>query len=325
MGTRAKLSEMQVPLQQMASGVSQLASRKAVRRVSLLGLAAAGAISALACSRFFTRQLDELSAGISRVTAGDYKSRVDVPRIGPARKPIREFNVMLDTFTKIASNREDYLSNISHEFKTPLSYIQQYATLLQDDTLSNEERDTYLKGIIADTRRLSSMVSSLLELAITKGTDKPLDMSAYSLDEQLRQAVILFAPIMNRKDIAYDADLDEVTICANEYLIDEVWANILSNAVKFTESGGAIHVRLRAKDSLAQVTIADTGIGMNDEELEHAFERFYRNKTAGQDGTGLGLPIAQAIVERHGGSISLDSIPGAGTTCTVLLPLQYFG
>lgn len=322
MSNRGKLSEMQASILRMARGATKLTSKKTVRRVTLLGLAAVSTVSTVVYSRLAAKQLEELSAGISRVVAGNFESRVDVPLIGPARKPIREFNEMLDTFSKMVSVREDYLANISHEFKTPLSYIQQYTTLLQDETLSKEDHEKYLKGIIADTRRLSSMVSSLLELAIAKNTDNPLQKAAYSLDEQLRHAMIQFSPIMNQKNISYDADLVEVTIYANECLLYEVWANVISNAVKFTESGGSIHIRLRAKENLVQVTIADTGIGMSDEELEQAFERFYRTKSTGQEGTGLGLPIAQAIVERHGGSIRLDSVSNEGTTCTVVLPLR---
>ena len=322
MGNRGKVPGMHAPLQRGTSGAMELSARKAVRCISLLGLAVIGAASAFAWSRSLARQFEELSAGISRVIAGDLKSRVDMPSFGPARKPIREFNEMLEVLSKVSSYREDYLSNISHEFKTPLSNIQQFATLLQDEALSEEDREKYLKYIIVHTRRLSSMVSSMLELAIANSTDSQLEKEAYSLDEQLRQAVILFAPLMNQKDIAYDADLDEVTICANEFLLDEVWANIISNAAKYTRSGGSVHVRLRTNENLAQVTVTDTGIGMSDEELERAFERFYRNEETGQEGTGLGLPIAQAIVDRHGGSIRLDSVSGAGTTCTVVLPLR---
>ena len=321
MGNRGGLSGLRASFRHLTGGAPKLAPKSAVCRVSLAGLAVAGAASAIACSRMVARQLEDLSAGISRVVAGDINSRVDVPAFGPVRKPAREFNEMLDVVSKASSYREDYLSNISHEFKTPLSNIQQFATLLQDDALSKEDREKYLKGIIVHTRRLSNMVSSMLELAIANSTDSQLEKRAYSLDEQLRQAMILFEPLMSQKDISFDADLDEVAICANEFLLDEVWANLMSNAVKFTESGGSIHVRLRAKDNLAQVTVADTGIGMSDEELERAFERFYRNEATGQEGTGLGLPIAQAIVDRHGGSIRLDSASGAGTTCTVLLPL----
>ena len=288
----------------------------------LLGFIGVNAAFAIAHSLLVVKPIRELLSGISRVMEGDYETPVAMPPVGPARKPIREFNEMLAVLSKAESNRENYLANVSHEFKTPLSYIQQFATLLQDDALSDEDRKEYLEGIVAGTHRLSNMVSSMLELAIASNADDSLEKKAYSLDEQLRQAIILFAPIMDQKEISYDADLAEVTICANECLLGEVWANIMSNAVKYTGSGGSIHVKLREENYCAQVAITDTGIGMSQEEIDHAFERFYRKEGLDQEGTGLGLPIVKTIVDRHGGTVRLDSSPGVGTICTVVLPLR---
>ena len=289
---------------------------------ALLGFIGVNVAFAFAHSRLVVKPIRELLSGISRVMEGDYETPVDMPPVGPARKPIREFNEMLAVLSRVENDRENYFANVSHEFKTPLSYIQQFATLLQDDTLSDEDRKEYLEGIVAGTHRLSNMVSSMLELAIAGNADGSLGKEAYSLDEQLRQAVILFAPIMDQKEISYDADLAEVTICANECLLGEVWANIMSNAVKYTGSGGSIHVKLREESYCAQVAITDTGIGMSQEEIDRAFERFYRKEGLDQEGTGLGLPIVKTIVDRHGGTVRLDSSPGTGTICTVVLPLR---
>lgn len=292
------------------------------KHAALLGFIGVNVAFAVAHTRLVVKPIRELLSGISRVMEGDYETPVDMPPIGPARKPIREFNEMLAVLSRVESNRENYLANVSHEFKTPLSYIQQFATLLQDEALSDEDREEYLEGIVAGTRRLSNMVSSMLELAIAGNTDGSLEKETYSLDEQLRQAVILFAPVMDKKEISYDADLAEVTIHANECLLGEVWANIMSNAVKYTDSGGSIHVKLREENYCAQVAVADTGIGMSQEEIDHAFERFYRKESLDQEGTGLGLPIVKTIVDRHGGTVQLDSAPGVGTICTVVLPLR---
>lgn len=221
------------------------------------------------------------------------------------------------------SQDEEFLLNISHEFKTPLVYIQSYATLLQDDSLSDEERSECLDGIIAGTRRLSNMVSSLLELTMASRSDDPLEMTRFSLDEQLRHAVALFVPIMESKNISYVVELEDVCIAGNENLLDEVWANLLSNAVKYTPSDGTIAVRLATVEGNARVTVSDTGIGIGEDRLEKVFDRFYRDRAAtNYEGVGLGLSIAKAIVDKHHGTIELDSSPGNGTTCTVTLPAR---
>ena len=322
MGGGCGLSGLQKLRRCAGSGEVGCSSKASVSRIPLIGIAAAGAVLAAVGSLHVLKSTKELSAGISRVMSGDYETKIDLPSVGPMRKPMREFNEMLDVLKQSASAREDYVYNVSHEFKTPLSYIQQFATLLQSDDLSEEEREEYVAGIVSGTRRLSNMVSSMLELTVVNSTDAPLEKHMYSLDEQLRQIVILFVPLMDQKGISYEGDLADVSICANENLLDEAWANIMSNAVKFTEGGGAIHVRLRARRNWAQVVISDTGLGMSEEALARAFERFYSDESTGQEGTGLGLPIAQAIIKRHGGSIDLRSALGVGTTCTVTLPLQ---
>ena len=321
-GSEHRLSGMSTLFRRATDEGSKPLAGSISKYTVLLGFIGVNAAFAIAHSLLVVKPIRELLSGISRVMEGDYETPVAMPPVGPARKPIREFNEMLAVLSKAESNRENYLANVSHEFKTPLSYIQQFATLLQDDTLSDEDRKEYLEGIVAGTHRLSNMVSSMLELAIASNADDSLEKKAYSLDEQLRQAIILFAPIMDQKEISYDADLAEVTICANECLLGEVWANIMSNAVKYTGSGGSIHVRLREESYCAQVAITDTGIGMSQEEIDRAFERFYRKEGLDQEGTGLGLPIVKTIVDRHGGTVRLDSSPGVGTICTVVLPLR---
>lgn len=321
MGEKGKPSGVRPLLRRATCGGPNRSTSAAACRTALGGLAAVGATAAIAGWLFVVKPMRGLSEGVSRVMNGDYEVKVDVPPIGPARKPLKEFNEMTNALAKAKREREELFSIVSHEFKTPLSVIQQYATSLQDDALPEKCREEYLSGIIAGTRKLSDMVGSMLEFVIANNPDNPLEKETYSLDEQLRQAVILFIPFMDQKGISYDADLDEVAISANKCLLDEVWANLISNAVKYTDSG-SINVSLRAEGSHAKVVIADTGIGMSEEELSRAFHRFYRSRATGQEGVGLGLAIAQAIVNRHGGDIRLDSSPDAGTTCTVILPLR---
>ena len=250
-----------------------------------------------------------------------YDVRLEIISDGQAADVARAFNEMARSLSRKESLQDDFLTNVSHEFKAPLSYIQGFAAVLQSEDLSEEERKDYLKKIEMGTRRLSAMVSSLLELALASDPDRHADVESYSLAEQLRHVMAAFVPLMEQADIDYDADFDELGIVGNRTLLAEVWANAFSNAVKYTPRGGSIAANLRQVGDNAVVTVADTGIGMSEEQLAHAFDRFYRGNTIAREGAGLGLAIAKTIVDNHGGTIELVSAPNVGTTVTVTLPI----
>lgn len=266
--------------------------------------------------------LQQIESGLHRFAQGDYDVTVEVPPRGPVRDAALQFNATANALANTENMREDFLSTVAHEFKTPLSYIQTATALAQNPDISDEERAEHLKNIMTGTRRLSAMVGSLLEYATASSLNTPLNMERFSLDESLRHVMGTFMVLIEAKGLQYDIDLHEVDVIGNEELLVEAWSNLISNAVKFTPTGGTISVALRSEGDHAIVTVSDTGIGMSEERLRHAFDRFYRSETMGNDeSTGLGLAICKAIVDRHNGEIALQSAPNEGTTCTVTLPL----
>jgi len=220
--------------------------------------------------------------------------------------------------------REDFIVNVSHEFKTPLSSIQGYATLLQDPDLSEAEKGEYLDAIFSATRSLSNLSSNILELSNLETQTAELPKEAFSLDEQIRQVIVILEPVCSKKKLELDIDLEEIDIVANQDLIETVWINLIGNAIKFTEDGGRIAVRLQLLEnqSQAQVTITDTGCGMSEQELLRIFDKFYQAESSHKsEGNGLGLALVNTIIAKHNGDIAVESVPGQGTSFTVILPL----
>ena len=265
----------------------------------------------------------KLAYAMQRVSRNDFWYELN-PREGKLLGDVyRDYNDMIASLSETEAFKEEFVSNVAHEFKTPLMYIQGYATLLQDDNLTSEEYKEYASNIVLATRRLSNVVGNLLELASLRRPDECLQTERVELDEQLRHAVAIFMSQIEAKNIRYELDLHDIEIVGNESLLNDVWENLISNAVKYTACGDAITVCARREGNDAVVTIADTGCGMDEKQVRHVFDRFYQgDSTHGGEGTGLGLPIVDAVVKKHGGIVNVESELGSGTTFTVRLPIE---
>ena len=173
--------------------------------------------------------------------------------------------------------------------------------------------------------RLSKLTDNLLKLASLESDQVKFEPKPYRLDRQIRNLILVAEPQWMEKSIEMDVALDEVTLCADEDLLSQVWINLIHNSIKFTPPDGKICVQLVQRDDKAEFTIRDTGIGISAEDQEHVFERFYKgdkSRERARGGSGLGLSIAQKIVAMHKGVIAVESQSGAGTTFTVSLPLN---
>lgn len=232
------------------------------------------------------------------------------------------FNMMVRDLKRTETFHNDFVANVSHEFKTPIAAIEGYATLLQDEGLSKEERDEYISKILTNTRRLSDLSGNILKLARLEKQEIVLEKTHFSLDEQIRQALIVHENKWSEKNLEIDIDLDSHEYYWNEELLMQVWVNIFDNAVKFTDENGTILARMRATDKSIIVEISDTGIGMDKETVEHIFEKFYQGDTShNYQGSGLGMPLVKRIVDLCGGTIMIETELGKGTTFRVELPI----
>lgn len=267
--------------------------------------------------------LAQLANGMKRIANGYFDTRLPPYAEEPYRSIYRDFNHMTESLLNVEALRESFVSNIAHEFKTPLAYIQGYATLLQDDNLTPEERKFYADNINNATQGLSSIIGNLLEIANLSHPSTVLETQVFSLDEQLRHIVALLMPQIERKPLSYDVDLEPVDIDANKNLLADVWMNLLTNALKYTDAGGSMSISLERRSQQAIVKVADTGCGMTQHQMKHAFDRFYQGDSShAKEGSGLGLAIVKAAVKKHNGTVSIASELRKGTTITVIVPLK---
>jgi two-component system phosphate regulon sensor histidine kinase PhoR len=221
--------------------------------------------------------------------------------------------------------RQEFISNVSHEIQSPLTSIRGFAQALENDHLSAEERHHYLSIIEEESTRLSRITEDLLKLASLESEQLHFEPKPYRLDKQIRSLILACEPQWSIKSINMDVSLEELTVTADEDLLSQVWINLIHNSIKFTPEAGSIRVELHSHDSQVVFKIADTGIGISDEDRTRIFERFYKadkSRTRTKEGSGLGLSIVRKIVDLHKGSVDVESKVDTGTTFTISLPAK---
>lgn len=256
------------------------------------------------------------------MTAGDFQVRLPETARDPEIEEMNiNFNKMVKELTSMEMLQADFIQNVSHEIKTPLSAIEGYASPLYSEELS-EEGKQYMQRILESTKRLSHLTGNILMLSKLENQQIVSKKHPFSLDEQLRQAVLLLEPFWDKKKLVLDIDLPETRFFGSEELLYQVWTNLLSNAIKFTPEGGCILVRLEQGSQNIQVEIRDSGIGMTGEVLSHIFDKFYQGeRNRNVEGNGLGLALVKKIIDLCQGTISVESQPGQGSVFRVRLPM----
>ena len=264
-----------------------------------------------------------------RIARGDFNVRLENEFTKTKNHPVSKFiegiNHMAVELNEIEQVRQEFISNVSHEIQSPLASISGFAKVLKRDELTREERDRYLSIIETESLRLGSLSDNLLKLTTIESTQYPFDVSTYRLDKQIRDAILSIEPQWISKSLQMDISFDELEIGADQQLLNQVWINLLTNSIKFTDIGGDIRITLRQRNNCAELVVTDTGIGIHEDEVDYIFDRFFkadksRNRAIG--GSGLGLSIVKKIIDMHGGEISVRSKLGEGTTFTILLPLR---
>ncbi len=232
---------------------------------------------------------------------------------------ITAVNSMTQELSGIETLRTDFISNVSHEMKTPLTVMQNYGTLLQAAELSDEKRIEYAKGVTDASRRMADMMTNILKLNRLENQQIFPQTDVFDLGEQLCECLLQYENIWEKANIEIETDIaEDVKVEANIELLSLVWNNLFSNAFKFTEAGGTVSVSLIATDHHAIVTVKDTGCGMTQEIGAHIFEKFYQGDTShATQGNGLGLALVKRVVDIMQGEINVESTVGKGTTFTV--------
>ncbi|MBR5429837.1 MAG: HAMP domain-containing histidine kinase [Firmicutes bacterium] len=278
--------------------------------------------------RPFTRRVLALSDAARSIAGGDFDVQVEAPeRRDEVYQLTTDFNRMARELRRNELLRKDFVSGVSHELKTPLAVIDGYARLLQEDAeqenglLTPDERREYTELLSRESQRLLHMCTNMLQVSRLDNQAVPDLRREFRLDEQLRRVILLLEPRWSAGSVTMEPELEEISLRGNEDLLEQVWSNLLDNALKFTPAGGRVRVKAESDGANVTVTVSDTGRGMEKEELERVFDQFYQaDPSHAQAGFGLGLYIVRRIVEMHNGAVWVESAPGAGSTFTVLLP-----
>jgi signal transduction histidine kinase len=274
----------------------------------------------------WSRPMRQLSAAARNIALGDFSVRI-APRRKDGKKDFVEvmfddFNTMAQELESIEILKNDFIANVSHEIKTPLSIIQNYAAALQDENLKADDRREYIKTIVTSSQKLSDLVSNILKLNKLENQKIVPVASSYDLGEQLRRCVLAFEDLWDRKNITITADLDDITVCYDASMLEMVWNNLISNAIKFTASGGSITITLKKLAGFAVARVIDSGCGMDGETQKHIFDKFYQGDLShSQGGNGLGLAMVKKALDISGARISVTSKAGEGSTFTVRLKM----
>lgn len=291
--------------------------------ILVLGIAA-GLALILTASRNTVAPVVELNRATKEIASGNFDITLDIrDNIEEFGELERNFNRMIAELKSNEYLRKDFISNVSHQLRTPLSIVRGYAELLAEGGLSEDEQREYARYIANEAARLTALTGDMLRLSRMDNHALQPRREPFQLDEQLRQVMLRHEKRCREKNIAMELSLESVAYEGDEELLTQVWDNLVDNAVKFTPPGGSIRVRLRQRDAAVTVTVEDTGAGMSEETKERLFEQFYRGDSSrGGEGNGLGLPLARRVTELHGGSIRAESEQGKGSTLTVTLPLR---
>ena len=265
----------------------------------------------------------EIDDATKEVVKGNFTVRLNEDIVAEELHSMaHNFKTMVRELSNTEILRKDFIENVSHEFQTPLSAIEGYAALLQNQSLTTQKRQEYAARILVNARRLSDLSGNILLLSRLEHQELEIQKETYALDEQIREAILLFETKWTQKELCLEVDLSAIRYKGNKELLMQVWQNLIGNAVKFVAQKGEIRITLRIEKNDVIVTVADNGIGMSEAVQKRIYEKFYQADTSRTGiGNGLGLALAKRIVDLHNGTLTVASAEGKGTMFTVTLPL----
>ncbi len=271
------------------------------------------------------KPVEKILAATEQIATGDFSVRLDIAH--PYGKYdqydliMENLNIMAAELSKSELLKADFISNISHELKTPLTVIKSYATLLTREALDGEARQKYAQAVLTATSKLNDLIANILRLNKLENQEIKTEYERFDLTELLCEVALQFEEIIEKKGLSFSADLAEgVEIYSSKSYLEIVFNNLLSNAVKFTDEGGRVALSLKREENRAVVSVTDSGCGISPETGKRIFEKFYQGDTSrAQEGNGLGLALVKKVVDVLGGEISVESEVNVGSTFTVAL------
>ncbi len=280
-----------------------------------------GVFATNALTRWFIKPIKEVGTAMEKISEGDFSVRLETKSNSKEIKEIFSgFNMMAKELESIEILQGDFVSNVSHEFKTPINAIEGYSMLLQGGENLTDDQKEYVEKIIFNTKRLSSLTGSILLLSKLENQSIVSNKARFDLDEQIRKSILSLESHWESKSIEFDIELDDTDFVGNEALLHHIWDNLISNAIKFSDDGGEIKIRLNNYSDKIVFSISDKGIGISDDAKKHIFDKFYQGDSSHkQDGNGLGLALVKKIIDLENGEISVNNNEDKGCTFTVVL------
>lgn len=279
-------------------------------------------------NKFINQPVEALSDAARKVAKGDFSIRLKPYRKDGKKDMLAvlfdDFNTMVAELQSVEMLKTDFVSNVSHELKTPLSVIQTYSTMLQSEDLSDAERKEYSAKISEATKRMTELITNILQLSRLENQKITANKKPYVLSEQLCRCTLNFEQVLDEKAIELETNFDEsIILNSDEQLLDIVFNNLLSNALKFTDNGGTVRITAKQENGCAVISVADNGCGMTESQMKHIFEKFYQADTShATKGNGLGLALTYQIIHLLEGSIEVKSAVGQGSLFTVKFKLN---
>ena len=266
--------------------------------------------------------IGNLRQAMSKVSKGDFTVQLDEQQqMEDVEELYHDFNVMVKELSSIETLRNDFVSTVSHEFKTPIATIKGYVQLLQNKELSKEERQIYLERMLDGTHQLTHLTDNILKLSKLENQGIGLDFQYFRLDEQIREVILFLQPKWEQLNLSLDLDLPWTEYYGNEEFLYQVWLNLMDNAIKYSRKNSNIRVYLKNDNAGQTIMISDEGIGMTEDVADRIFDKFYQSDTSRKTkGNGLGLALAKQIIELHHGTIKVNSSPNKGSNFKIFLP-----
>ncbi len=264
----------------------------------------------------------ELSEKMNSVASGDFSVQANTnQKIEEIQNLFADFNIMVTELNSTETLRNDFVANVSHEFKTPIATIQGYIQLLQHSRLSQAEKADYYARILEGTQQLAHLSDNILRLTKLETQNLPIEKVPFRIDEQIREVLLFLQPRWEEKELELDLHLPKTIYSGNEELLYQVWLNLMDNAVKYSHSKETVAVKLADASDYLTVSFTDRGLSIPETELKRIFDKFYQGDTSRKTaGNGLGLTLVREILQLHGGRVEAELLPEEQTCFTVFLP-----
>lgn len=279
----------------------------------------------LISTSYIVKPIKRLMEATKKIAAGNYHMKLNVNRKDEIGRLARDFSKMSTSLEQTEAKRQEFVSNVSHEIQSPLTSIQGFTELVRDEEMTDAERHHYLTIIEKESKRVSLLGRQLLTLSMLDHDGSGNTSYPVSIDDQIKDVVSTTEWQWREKNLSIDLQLHAGTITGSTDLIQQIWMNLMTNAIRYTDSGGSLSITTKEDKSGIHVSVQDTGIGMTEEDVTQIFDRFYKvdkARTRSEASTGLGLAIVKKIIEIHHGTIEVESEIGKGTTFHVFLPKQ---